>query len=295
MGEIYVPHVFVFNTSTVLSGTYNQATERNFTVEQPDADGSIYAHTSAITALSDAISGGCYDIESALALMGVGGAAVTSCVVFDAQVARTGGKSGSSVHVKRSIANGLLVPRSLSLMQKSSATLSFSLGAYNTSAGAGIVTAASQALTNATAGGAGTLFGLGPLSINGSVVDDVMQVDVDFGLQVDDLESEGDVGVKLRTILGARPMVRFRTSNAAYAATVGDGLEVTEAIVVCRKRSADGSFYVAAAEAEHVTLSGDAGIVVPTVHQGRRIEGSYDYRPHYGAAAPLVLATGTDY
>lgn len=298
MGEISVGHVFVLNTSTVLTGIQNQSAERALQVTTPLADGNVYPLTSAVVSQSDTINGTCFDIGDLLTLSGAGGAAVTSCVVFDAQVARTGAKAGTSVHVKRAVATGLLVTRSVTLSQRDNATANFSILCYSSTGTTGIVTTATEALTNSTAGGADELYGLGPLSINGTVVDDVTQAEIDFGISVEDLESEGDTGVKLRTVMGVTPRIRFRTANAAFAATVGDtglALSSTGCIAVARKRASGATHYIAAGTAEHIKFTIAAGMIVPASHGGRRIEGAYEVVGHYGAAAPLVLAIDSTY
>ena len=178
------------------------------------SDGSVYPTFAAVPSARPLGSFTTTAISTALTAIGVEGygnadAAVT---LFYQALLNYGTRGGSSLHTKATIAGALILPRTLSADQGAAARLACDIIPIS-SDGSTMPIAWTVDQTLAGAPTADELYTVGACSLNGSDVDGVQSVNIDFGIQEILLAGKGlpyaSFGAKMRIA----PTIRIRSLN----------------------------------------------------------------------------------
>jgi hypothetical protein len=210
----------------------------------------------------------------------------------------TGLRKGATSHEKLAIATGLMVPRQLSVAHNGEAKLTFDVIGVNAAGTVSpVVRTASQSLPALTY--TREVFTLGPVKLNGTAVDGVQEVTIDFGIKEEVKAGSGALYPQLVAISEIRPRVTVRVNDESALATLGlQGVAqgATDSLIYLRKLSADGQ-RVADGTAQHVSFSINKGLWLPSSKGGQHpgeIATSFDIEPVYdGTTETLVVATAT--
>lgn len=237
---------------------------------------------------------------TALSSFGIGGAQITTLDAYIQKLLKYGTRGGANTHTKISIGTGMCVPRTLSANQGSIAELSLDAVAISADGAAAAMTVATgQSLP--AGGGVTEAFTIGPVAINGTVID-VESVSIDFGIQLQLDSSGGQPFPTFVAVMNRRPEIRltskdFDTINTLYAAGVfGVAQGGTDSVVYFRKLAAGGT-RVADVTAEHVKFTIDDGLISldqSTVAQDQRGTCDVVISPIYdGANAIMVVSAAS--
>jgi len=264
-------------------------------------DGSVDPTFVAVMGQSPRLSFGTTSIATALTKSGIDGFKVTSGAVATAYfqaLAEGGTRAGTSSHLKATINEGLLLPRTLSVSRGGSpAVLTYDLIATYDGSNDPVVLLADQTL-----GGSPTtdaLWAEGPAVLNGTTINGVTGITVNFGIQEIVQGGDGQVWPTFAGIIARQPSIAIQTVDVGVIATFGMAGAVqsaTDSVIYLRKIDQGGT-RVADVTAEHIKITVDEGRVscgpITGEHGGLlgaeiRITPSYD-----GSNAILVISTGS--
>jgi hypothetical protein len=162
--------------------------------------------------------------------------------------------SGSN-HLMVSAAAGMAVCKTLSAQQDGEANLAMEFSPYSTNG-----TTAQISYNAASSAPTGVIpsekFTLGPVKVNGTAIDGLQGVEVDFGVVIKLMGANGNALPEFANIESITPKITIRGTDLSYAATVGLlGLTqgATQTDIYFRKLALGGS-RVADATAEHVRI-----------------------------------------
>jgi len=241
-------------------------------------------------------------LSVALGLCGLSGTDVgstTNGIIFwEKKLTDGGGIAAGSVHRKIAAKDGLLVLRSLAVSERGDAVLSYELLVTYDGVNAPYVITGSQSLPAVAANT--ERYGLGPVKIGNVTISQVASYTLDFGVNVEVTQADGDIYPTFAAITRIAPSLTVRGKNATWldsSAIPLAGLACTHAntIFYCRRRSSGGG-YVADNQSSHVkcTMAGMAQITtafdangVDAGEAAIEVRGTYD-----GSNAPVVVATG---
>lgn len=254
----------------------NQSHNFNQNIVKMMSDGAADPTFSAVGKLSSDIKFTTGKVATALANGGLSGFVIDSDgtnpgVDFYLQQHQPGGtrKTGSD-HIKATLANGILVPQSLSAGSEDPAKLEFlAVGVYD-GTNDPISYTLNQALPADTIS-ADQMFFSGPVSINGTAIEGVQSFDLDFGVN---LNRKGGDGLPYDTfvnIANREPVIKFTTLDVDTALSlVGpNGAGHTADCHYYLRKAADGGTRVADATAQHIKLSTHKGsIIVRSINGG---------------------------
>ncbi len=169
-------------------------------------------------------------------------------------------------HLKMLVTDGLLVPLGIQASHNQSAKLSLMLHALlgttpTYSQTAPMVFSASNAIPTG-AGAVTKLFTAGPVKYDSVLIQGIMDLGVDFGLQVNKESDSGDVYPSHASILSRMPKIMFTTKDAELIATIGEGVSISTFAAYFRKVNQNGD-RVAAATTEHIKINATAGMIIP--------------------------------
>lgn len=245
------------------------------------------------------------DVSVALATLGISGITIDSDVDDPGLVAylrkrgRIGTASGS-VHRSYTMAQGVLVPRSLSVGHQGNATMTceaLAISADGSSSAFAIADDVSTFPTILTAclDDQYTLYGL---TINGATVTGFTGIEINFNAGARTLGAQSDVIDTVAVVPNVRPTIRIRGLDPTWVNTsssvcdiLGESLAHANTSIVLRKRG------VALTASEHVAITLAGVVYTDTIADGSA-EGDVTcglmmttHSPD-GTTAPLVLNTG---
>jgi hypothetical protein len=232
------------------------------------SDGQVDPRYAAIMRQSPMINFATTAIVRGLTAAGVAGLALTG-TALDAwlqKYAQGGTRLTSTNSTKLSIAYGMLCPRTLEASDGSFATLSYDVwGRTNDGTTSPLAITAGASMPSITA--PDQLFTVGPVVINGTLLEGVKRISVDFGLQLSMIGGSGGAFPEFIAIQKRAPSITIRSTHADFAAESGMGMYVaqtaTDSVAYFRKIAQNGSatFRVADGTSEHVSFSMDDGLV----------------------------------
>lgn len=275
----------------------------NITAILLSGTGQVNATFGAVNMCSPVIGMTISDLKTVLDTLGINGvriaaaATYTSMDVYLLQLDEGGTRKGASSHMKVSVTEGLLVPRTIRATQGGGpATIDADLVCTYDGTNAPVTFLASQTLPATAAADIG--FVLGPVSVNGTALSGVQSVTVDFGNALIVQGGDGDAYPTFVALLTQRPMISVTTSKASYIATAGIygvAQTATDSTIYFRKLTAGGT-RVADATAEHIKISVDQGRIEPvsTTYGAGAIAQGFNIIPEYdGTAAILAISTAS--
>lgn len=239
-------------------------------------------------------------IATALGISGVTGAFVTSGNVLTTwfQALDEGGtRKTGALQTSLTVNEGLLVPRSLSAGSSSPATLDYECVCGYDGSNAPVVFAASATLAGTS--GVSELFVAGPLTVNGTAINGVQQIDVDFGIADVAQSGDGNAYATFLSIQSIAPTVRIRTTDVATIQSLfgvsGLAQSATDTVFYLRKVS-EGGTRVADGTSEHVSFTMDEGQVsIDDISgsDGGALEATVVLTPTYDGTAEILVVDTT--
>ena len=203
-------------------------------------------------------------LKRALDLAGISGRPIgdedtSTAVLYFQKLAAGAARAGGSTAFSVTGTSGMLVPQTLQADDKGFATLGMQIVLASTD-GETAPMAIDENDTMPAATLADQLYTVGDIKINGTLIEGVKSITVDFGL---DLVIENGSGEAYPTFVGIQtraPSISFRTTDPTVVASGFAAQGATDSLVHFRKCTRNGT-RVAKATAEHIKISIDDGII----------------------------------
>jgi hypothetical protein len=262
-----ISKLFMLGPVVTAAGQINQIQSYNFdpgveTVKHM-SDGGVDPNLIGVMQQSPKLQFVTTAIKRALDIAGISGYSVAAAAdLYFQKIAQGGTRTGSTTSLKLTGTKGILCPLSLSCQDKSYAQLSMAL-AFQSTDGTTAPLAADSAATMATPTAADQLYTLGPIKLNGTEVEGIKDVNIDFGI---DLIVEHGSGEAYPTFIGIKtraPSITFKCTDPTLLSTSGAyyvAQGATDSLVYLRKMASNGT-RVADATASHIQASIDDGII----------------------------------
>lgn len=172
-----------------------------------------------------------------------------------------GTRAGATSHLKMTINEGLLIPGAISVNQGGVAAIPLDCIVTHDGTNAPIVLTANQTLPGSPS--VSELFTLGPVKINGTLLDAVQSVSIDPGIQPIVAGADGAVWPTYAAIMGRQPMITITCFDALALNTFGVSgtAQATADSLIYLRKLTEGGGRVADATAEHISFSIDEGII----------------------------------
>lgn len=205
-----------------------------------------------------------------------------------------GGRVGNLLSFKRTASKSMFVGRSITAEQGGEARLSATVLALSTDGitsplvDGDLVTAPNP--TRAT-----EKFTLGPVVINGTEVDSVIGVTIDFGLEIVASMEAGEPFPKFATINQLQPRITIRTTDVTLSSSFPySGTDLSSGATVYLRKFQTSSIIYPNASAQHIsfTLPSSQGIALPGSDSGSGaadVTQEIEMRPLEGAASMLTI------
>lgn len=267
-----------------------------------NAGGQVDPSYVAVMSQSPTVTFTCTDIATALANAGISGLAIastgaTSIDLFFTKAAQGSTRTSGSTHGRVRAVEGILVPQTLSARQDQHTTIQYRFVATYDGTNNPFTFTFSQALPHTPS--VDELFTVGKVSINGTELDGVVGIDIDFGIELIVERSGGDVYPTYVAIGQRRPKIEIATKEIPSLSTFGlsgTAQTSTDSVIYLQKVS-ENATRVAAATAEHISLTIDDGIIHCGEYGGSNnvsAEGRVVIQPTWdGTNAIMVINTAT--
>ena len=206
------------------------------------------------------------DIKKVLDNTGISGLAIAPSVgtgvsAWLQKIAEGGTRTGGSNNIKLLMAKGMIVPRTLTAGHNVPATIGVDLiASYNLTA-LPFVISGSAAITGTPT--TADLWTCGKCVINGTVINGVQSITIDFGLQIIQQGSDGIVYPTFVAVQSRQPMITIECVDATALTTFGlSGVaqSATDSVIYLRKID-EGGTRVADATETHISFTIDEGHV----------------------------------
>lgn len=241
-------------------------------------------------------------LKTVMDVCGISGTAIganetyTDVEVYLQKVAERGARVSGANHIKMTINEGLLIPRTINGTQGGGpATISLELFCTYDGTNDPIAYTSGQSLPSVAS--ASEAYVAGPVTVNGTMADGVQSSTVDFGITEWSLAGDGDVYPTFVAIGDRRPRISFTSNYASLLTTVGIGgtaVDASNCKVYYRKATENGT-RVADATSEHIAITVDDGMIQPadtTYSHGDAAAQGYDIIPTFdGSNDVLALST----
>jgi len=215
---------------------------------------------------------------------------------FFATLSADGGRASTGTQF--AVANGLLIPVSLVVPHDGPGTItSRVIGRSSDGATVPIAVSTGQSLP---AYAAHNEYSAGPCEYNGTAIDKVQRVQVDFNIRVEVLQGDGDIYSDTVVRMSAQPMITISTLDVAIANAIGIGgvrQGETDSDIYLRKWDVAGN-RVATGSAVHIKLSiqGNNSLIYPAaVRASQHAIGGVDviYSPIFDGTNPVITVATT--
>ena len=211
------------------------------------------------------------EIDVILNSIGVGGASFGAIVTYFKKTAATGSDArASATHRKITINSSYGHWTTLNLPHNGQGEINVTLTAVYDGTNNPFVYAGSSALSGNL--GAGTHFGAGPVSINGTPVPGVQEITVESGVRLIQAGSSSEVWDTFVGLEMTEPKVTIRTLeniNWVTLGLAGTALDGTNGLVFYARKFAQNGARVADATAQHVKFIGLLGTAIPVDSSGQ--------------------------
>ena len=201
-------------------------------------------------------------VATILGSCGISGLALSSTLTaFFQQITKGGTRAGASSHIRLTVNEGLVLPRTLNADQ-ASASLSLECIATYDGTNNPIVIAAGQSLTGTPS--VTEQFVAGPVSINGTTLNAVQSITIDFGIAETVAAGDGQVWPTFVAIGERRPRITIQSLDVGFLNTTGiSGVaqSASDSVIFLRK-VAKGATRVADDTAKHISFTIDDGMII---------------------------------
>ena len=237
-------------------------------------------------------------IAAMLDAIGISGLALASGSVLDMYWQKRAQRGtlvppATAEHRKRTITNGLVVPRRLNVDHGGIASLEFEVGIIGDGVNNPIIHTDSVALSGTP--GVEELFTVGPMDLNGvRYAEGIQSYSLDFGIGLM-LTSGGGYSFPTHVSIGTRPPVlTVRTLDAAIESLIGEAgallLSSTNRVYLRKKAAGVGN--LANGTAEHISFTFNEGLAVMSegaAQHGGDVEFVGEYSPTYDGTNAIVV------
>ncbi len=234
-----------------------------------------------------------YDLAAALAVCGIGGCVFEDLDLYELLYDDHGEIKAGAVHKKTSLADGLMVPRSISFGGgESPVTVSFE--AFATAADGVTVPLAEATAAAPAGGGVAAAYTLAKITFGGSPVAEINSLGFEFGLSVEHTVNGGDLVPRRANINGRDPVINLTSEDSAVTGAFGYVGSAGALTLYFQKLAVAGR--VAANQAEHIGLTATNAFAKLAARSGqhRQAVGTpVEIRPIISGANPiLTVQTG---
>lgn len=261
--------------ATVIAGLTSLSQDLNPTIDNEIGIGSLFPQFVVMRGQKPAMAFATRDVAGLLDLTGSTGADIAAgntFIAYFAQLDKGRSPLAGAVHRSYTMANGVLVPRTLSCQHQQDAQVDC-VAASLSSDGATHPLALSDVVALPTVPRDNSRWTLGDVTIGGVSIGRVNSVSIDFGVST---ETEGDGSDLYDTFFaqaGTQPTITIGGLDATVLAAAGIPLEGkggthANTSIYLRKRAAGGVGFVAGASLEHVKIDAD-GLAVVQQHSGQ--------------------------
>ncbi len=263
--------------ATLLGGVIDQSLSQKTTFMEDTANGLPYTTHLAISAQEPEARFSTRALAEAFALVGPAGASIAAlsggAILYAQKVTQGGTRASGANHRSYTLNAGVIYPDKLSCQHQKDAELSYALRPTWNGTNNPYVLGDSVSLPASPTDA--ERFTLGPVSIAGTVYDQLDAVDIDFGVKIRAESADGEVWPRFAWIETYAPTVTFRGRKVRWFADSGGvpslGAVHTHANTAfyLRKRASGGTF-VADLTAQHIkfTAAGIAVIDDPATFRG---------------------------
>ncbi len=252
----------VVHDSTAIGGVHALNIDPKDQVLAEATAGEPWARFTALVGQEPESTFSTYAINAALDLIGLTGSNIgdlTNGLIFHAQKKLAGGvRGGAGTHRKMVVNDGLVVPQTLSVSHRGNASLTYRVVTIYDGSNDPIVLTESQNLPAAP--NDLTRFTLGQTTIANVTIDQKLQLDIDFGIELDIEAADSDLWPTHVGIKAINPKLTFRGTDgewfkAGNIPLIGKVGTHANSISYLRKRSQTG--FVADATVEHIKFTVD--------------------------------------
>lgn len=250
-----------------IDGIVNEQVDHNTEVTLEFAAGVVDPTYVTSMAVAPMISFACTDLATVLASFWLDGLYIPQTTVYTtltamfAKIGTTAPRMTSTSHFRAVVNNALIVPKQITANQGQRAELTVDVHCIYDGTNAPIVYTDSIALPHAAS--VDELFTVGKCSINGTALDGVQGVTLDFGIEVEKVFDSGNVYPVRAHVLSRRPKFEIRLKDTVNLSTYGiDGTAQsgTDSVIYFRKMQ-ENAVTLAEATAEHLSFTIDDGKV----------------------------------
>ncbi len=268
--SVYTMHAVVIDrvSDLVIGGITDQAIAPGLSEMLLAGDGAVDPTYVAVAESRPVISFTSTDVVSLLAegsdTFAVAGLKLSASAIAKAFLQKLdegGTRAGAGNHVSVAVNEGIMVPRTLTAADNQPATLTCDIVATFDGSNAPLVITDSQNLLGTAA--VSTAYVQGPVTLNGSGLDGVQSITVDFGIELMVLSGDGAVYPTYVAIASRRPRITVRVSDAGALADwglTGTAQSATDSLVWLRKVT-EGGTRVADVTEEHIKITIDEGLI----------------------------------
>lgn len=265
-------------------------------------DGNVDPEYAAVMSGSPRFGFSTTGLVDALGVVGIGGAIIDAdgsypgLVTFFQKMLEGGERAPGSVHLQMLAKEGILLPRTLQAAQEGVASLSLDAVLTYDGTNLPILVSNTEALVGSPS--ISELFTLGPVKINGTLLESVQSSAVEFGLQERLQAGDGDVWPTWAGVHSRNPRLRIRTTDAEALSTLGlTGAAISSSVQVWFRKMDEGvGGRVADVTAEHVlfTISeGRAVVREVAATQDQPAMSEVEVVLRKGAGAIMTVSTGS--
>ena len=254
---------------TLIGGVSEHSFGAGITVTGEPKDGAVHPEFNSVTAGSPTASFTTHAVATGLGLVPPDGlkldpSGAVGLVLYLEQHDQGGTRAAAASHRALTIANGVLLPRSLSIPHQGQASMSFEAMATSADGAAAAATLA-EGVTLPARPADNQRFTIHSVSVGGVALTGVRNVEVDFGVSAVREAADSDVYPTFVSVRQAAPQINIDGIDPEWFRTTSGvpliGLNATHAgtEIVLRKRAKGGTF-VADSVAEHIRIR-SAGVV----------------------------------
>lgn len=217
------------------------------------------------------------------------GTALTSVDLYLTQIEKHKRRTAGTTHARERIVSGMLCPRRIVAREVGLATAECQIVADYDGVNDPVVHTDAVALLS---GGVDEAFVLGPVKINGTLVESSVSIALDFGKGISAIRSDGEIYPTFAFETQRAPAIQIGSNSIEVQQLLhplGVAQGVTDSIVYLRKVQKNGT-RVADGVAEHIGLTLDDGIVVPMGNSARN-NSPYEFNYLIVPSHDLVNAT----
>jgi hypothetical protein len=250
----------------VIDGVSDIALQPGIRLESIGGDGAIDPTFICVGQQSPVIPFTTAAIATALGTIGIDGLELDGdsslwATVFWQKGAESGARAGTLAHLKETVWKGYIVPRQIRATQTPPATLTFDILCFYDQTYEPIVYATAQTLVGIPLND--EIFVAGRVDINGTDLDAVTDITIDFGLNPETLFANGLVWPIAGSLATRRPSISIGIKDAALLNTYGlDGTAITgSSVTAFLKRCTQDGTRDANSAFTHISCTMAAGII----------------------------------